>query len=202
MFRHFARHSKGSPQAWQTFGANPFLVLATRAVLLTPAFYRPPPLDEPAPNSGRGRARPRGPRPYAGDVSPTGTIELVYDGDCGLCRASVDWLRRRDEGECITALPSSSCTWDDVDPALFVTTVVARTDDGIVTASTAAATALSVLPGGWGSLGRLALRVSTVPLARRVADGCYYLVARNRIAISKLLVRCRLIDASCAVPAR
>lgn len=46
MFRHFARHSKGSPQAWQTFGANPFLVLATRAGLLTPAFYRSPVLNE------------------------------------------------------------------------------------------------------------------------------------------------------------
>jgi len=155
-----------------------------------------------APRSRRRRAGRRWPRPYAGDVHPGGTIELVYDGDCGLCRASVDWLRRRDPGERIAALPSSSCTWDDVDPALFLTTVVVRGDDGIVTASTAAATALSVLPGGWGSLGRLALRVSTVPLAGKLADGCYYLVARNRIAISRFLVRCRLIDASCAVPAR
>lgn len=142
----------------------------------------------------------RSPHPYAEDVSTSGTIELVYDGDCGLCRASIGWLARRDTDERIDACPSSSCTWDDVDPALFLTTVVVRSDEGVVTASTAAATALSVLPGGWGSLGRLAVRANTVPLVKRASDGCYYLVARHRIAISRILVRLRLIDASCAVP--
>ena len=134
-------------------------------------------------------------------MSTSGTIGLVYDGDCGLCRASIAWLERRDTDERIDAHPSSSCTWDDVDPALFLTTVVARSDEGVVTASTAAATALSVLPGAWGSLGRLVLRANTVTGVQRVSDGCYYLVARHRIAISQLLVRCRLIDASCALPA-
>ncbi|MEI8051307.1 MAG: DCC1-like thiol-disulfide oxidoreductase family protein [Actinomycetes bacterium] len=135
-------------------------------------------------------------------MSTSGTIELVYDGDCGLCRASISWLRRRDVDERINAYTSESCTWDDVDSSLFLTTVVARSDEGVVTASTAAATALSVLPGGWGLLGRLVLRANRAALMQRLSDGCYYLVARHRIAISKLLVRCRLIDASCALPAR
>lgn len=139
-------------------------------------------------------------RPYAGHVSTGDTIDLVFDGDCGLCRASVEWLRHRDKDRRINAFPSSSCTWDDVDPALFLSTVVARRDTDIVTASTAAGTALSVLPGGWGALGRLMVRANQTPLFKRVADGCYYLVARHRIAISKVLVRCHLIDASCAVP--
>lgn len=134
-------------------------------------------------------------------MSTSGAIELVYDGDCGLCRASISWLHRRDGDERINAYPSASCSWDDIDPSLFLTTVVARGDKGVVIASTAAATALSVLPGGWGSLGRLALRANTVALVQRVSDGCYYLVARHRIAISQLLVRCRLIEASCALPA-
>ena len=146
-------------------------------------------------------ARAKSPRPYAGDVTTSGTIELVYDGDCGLCRASISWLRRRDKEERINAYPSTSCTWDDVDPTLFLTTVVARSDEGVVTASTAAATALSVLPGAWGSLGRLVRRANSVTVVQKVSDGCYYLVARHRIAISQLLVRCRLIDASCALPA-
>lgn len=151
---------------------------------------------------GLGSARRRSPRPYAADVGTSGTIELVFDGDCGLCRASIDWLQRRDTNGRINAYPSASCTWDDVDPELFLTTVVARSDEGVVIASAAAATALSVLPGGWGWLGRLALRTSKVALAQRLGDGCYYLVARHRIAISRFLVRCRLIDETCALPAK
>lgn len=135
-------------------------------------------------------------------MSISGVIEIVYDGDCGLCVASVGWLGRRDKNERINAYPSTSCTWGDVDSSLFLTTVVARSDQGVATASTAVATALSVLPGIWGSLGRFTLRANNVMILKAFHDWCYYLVAKHRIAISRVLVRCHLLDATCAVPAK
>jgi len=135
-------------------------------------------------------------------VSTSGVIELVYDGDCGLCVASVGWLNRRDQQQRINAYPSTSCTWDDIDASVFLTTVVARSDLGIVTASTAVATALAVLPGIWGFFGRLTLRANKLALLKSFHDWCYYLVANHRIAISRFLARCRLIGESCAVPVK
>ena len=128
------------------------------------------------------------------------TLELVYDGDCGLCRASVAWLEKRDRNGHLRCYPSSACTWADRDEQPFATTVVARRGDVTTTCSTAVASALSVLPGLWGRLGAIALRANHVPLLRSVNDALYRTVATNRILISRTLVRLGLLDASCALP--
>ena len=127
-------------------------------------------------------------------------IEVVYDGDCGLCRASVEWLERRDRHRQLHCYPSSSSTWADRDDQPFATSVVVRSGASTTTCSTAVATALSGLPGLWGRLGRFALLANRVPFIQSVNDGLYRTIAANRITISRWLVRFQLIDASCAVP--
>ena len=133
-------------------------------------------------------------------MSLTPLVELVYDGDCGLCRASVAWLERRDSARQLHCYPSSACTWPDRNEQPFTKTVVARRGSETSTCSTAVATALSVLPGVWGGLGRFALLANRIPLLRTWNDALYQTVAANRIAISRLLVRLHLLDASCMVP--
>jgi len=138
--------------------------------------------------------------PYAGYVSTTSQIEVVYDGDCGLCRASIEWLERRDRHRQLHCYPSSECTWVDRDDQPFATSVVVRRGNDTTTCSTAVATALSALPGRWGRLGRLALLGNRAPFVRAVNDSLYRTIAANRITISRQLVRLNLLDASCALP--
>ncbi len=128
-------------------------------------------------------------------------LELIFDGDCGLCRACVGWVSRRDESKRISCTPSSQCTWDDADSLSFLTTVVVRDNAGrTFLRSSAVARTLSALPGPWHYLGRLVLAVNLIAPFRLINDGCYTLIAKNRRAISNGLVRVGLLDASCRIP--
>jgi predicted DCC family thiol-disulfide oxidoreductase YuxK len=129
-------------------------------------------------------------------------VEVIFDGDCAICQASVDWLTRRDALEVISARPSSSLPADDAASLPIADTVVVRDPLGVVVVrSTAVATTLACLPGGWGLLGRQLVRILQVPPVRVLGDGAYNLVARNRIAISRILVRMGLLTTACRVPA-
>jgi len=126
-------------------------------------------------------------------------LELVYDGDCGLCRASAQWVSRRDRQHRIVCTPSADCTWDDAAQQPFVSTVVVRYRGATYTASTAVAVALIALPWPWGVLGAWVRFLNRSRLLRGYHDACYYAVARHRLSISRLLVRLRLIDESCSI---
>lgn len=52
---------------------------------------------------------------------------FYYDGDCGLCRRLVKWLRRMDAGRAITWIPAQSLerppqrlSWSDLDRAAYL----------------------------------------------------------------------------------
>jgi predicted DCC family thiol-disulfide oxidoreductase YuxK len=126
-------------------------------------------------------------------------IEVVYDGDCGLCRACVAWLARRDGRQLIRATPSAACTWPDRDNVPLASTVMVRDAEGTTwQESSAVARALAALPGAWSLVGRGILVVNETP-ARFIADALYRGVARHRIAISAVLVRSGILAAGCAL---
>ena len=127
-------------------------------------------------------------------------LTLVYDGDCGLCRACVQWVERRDGAKLITTMPSASCTWDDANTLPFATTVVVRRADGdTLVRSSAVAATLQSLPGVWRLIGTLVLSLNTVAPVRKGFDALYDAVARHRRLISNGLVRLGLLDASCRI---
>ncbi len=128
-------------------------------------------------------------------------LELVFDGDCGLCQACVRWLERHDRAGRITCVASAQCTWSDRASLPFNDTVVVRDSDGkTFFRSTAVAKALGVLPGVWGFVGRWVQFVNRCTPLRRLNDWLYHVVGRNRRVVSNFLVRRGLLDESCRVP--
>lgn len=125
----------------------------------------------------------------------------MFDGDCGLCRASVSWLESKDSRSQLRCEPSSACAWSDAKVMPFADTVVVRDEAGVVyLRSSAVAKSLSVLPGVLGALGTWILFVNRWSALRALNDLVYRLVAKNRRRISNGLVRAGLLDSSCRVP--
>jgi len=128
-------------------------------------------------------------------------FELLFDGDCGLCRACVRWLERRDVHGRLRCAPSFTCTWPDAASLPFADTVIVRDAEGATYfRSTAVARALAAVPGFWGLVGRWFVVVNRFAPARRLNDLLYEIVGRNRRTISNGLVRVGLLDASCRLP--
>jgi predicted DCC family thiol-disulfide oxidoreductase YuxK len=120
-------------------------------------------------------------------------IQIVYDADCGVCQASVAWVRRRDRrgafefiGNDAPALP------DGVSPEETEHTMVVLDGARKLTRGEAVARVLREL-GGWSVAGTL-LRA---PGLRQLANWGYDRFARNRHRISAALGM-----RSCAVPPR
>jgi predicted DCC family thiol-disulfide oxidoreductase YuxK len=131
---------------------------------------------------------------------PAEFIELVFDGDCGLCRACVAWLQQRDSSQLVSCIPSAACTWPERFELPFSESVVVRVaHTTTLQQSSAVAAALSALPRGWGIIGRSLLRCNQFRVLRLANDRAYRLVANHRSGISSVLVRLRIIDAACLI---
>ncbi len=103
---------------------------------------------------------------------------LLYDGDCALCRRTVDWIRRT-----LPVQPELQPFQDARLDAVGVSRAEASRSiqwiepSGRVSAGHEAAARLLILNGGgWGILGRLML----VPPVSLVAAAAYRLVAWGR----------------------
>lgn len=128
-------------------------------------------------------------------------MDLIFDGDCSICQASVRWIERHDPANVIDAVASEGLSAHDALDLPVATTVVVRTKDGRVLLRSAAIVAvLSTLPGWPGSVGRVGRSLLRWPLLRSLADGAYRLVAANRHTISATLVRVGVLEESCRVP--
>ena len=113
------------------------------------------------------------------------TTTLVYDGDCGICQASVGLLARA--GSTAVAVPSWAWVRDHPEhEELTRTTVLLVGDDGSVEVEEAAVA--GVLRTTRAPLRWLA-RVVDAPGARVLSRSVYRLVARHRARLSKAIGR-------------
>jgi predicted DCC family thiol-disulfide oxidoreductase YuxK len=106
---------------------------------------------------------------------------LVYDGDCGFCTASAQWITRR------WNRPADAVAWQALGPGRLADLGLSLDDVGRAAwwvdtdgrragGAAAVGRALAWAPGWWHLTGRLVL---TPPLSW-IAPGGYWLVARYR----------------------
>lgn len=147
--------------------------------------------------SGR-RPRPRGPREGGREgcgtsissrsVTPAdgeGRWTLIYDGDCGFCRATVRWALDRDRRGLLRARPlqdadalaEAGIRRAEAERAAFLVAPDGRTWRG----ADAAARTLRLLPR-WGGLGRFL----ELPGVRRLSRLAYRWIAEHRPLVSRL----------------
>jgi predicted DCC family thiol-disulfide oxidoreductase YuxK len=112
---------------------------------------------------------------------------LLWDGDCGFCRRSVEWAERRDDGQAFRAIPYQEAPSPPMTPELRLActrAVHVLTPEGDVLR--AARACLWVLQRtGYPVLARV---LALPPLVWVVELG-YWLVARNRGLASRVLFR-------------
>ena len=116
---------------------------------------------------------------------------VLYDGECGLCQFSVQWLLDKDvnqelyfaplQGETAKHYLSSGQIPDDLDSLIYV-----RQEKEIFWYSTGVLELSKVLPRPW-SWGIFALYIPKI-----LRDGVYRLVAANRLRFFKAPDSCRL----------
>jgi predicted DCC family thiol-disulfide oxidoreductase YuxK len=116
------------------------------------------------------------------------TGRLVFDGDCGFCTTSADWLARGGRVDIVPwqflDLPSVGLTVDQAS-----TSVWWLVDDQPVEHSSRAIGRALVAGGGpWSWAGRVLL----LPPMRPVADAVYRLVARYRYRLPGGTPACRI----------
>lgn len=125
-------------------------------------------------------------------VAATARHLLLWDGDCGFCRQSVQWVRRRDLERRFDTVAFQRAAAPPMTPELRDAcrrAVHVITADGrILRAGRASLFVLREIGHPW-----IARLFSLPPLIWAVELG-YWLVARNRNVASKLLAqdRCRL----------
>ena len=112
---------------------------------------------------------------------------LLWDGDCGFCRRSVQWAERRDTGHAFQAVPYQQAPSPPMTPELRAAcsrAVHLITPEGTVLRAGRAC--LWVLERtGYAGLSRV---LSLPPLVWAVELG-YWLVARNRQLASRVMFR-------------
>ncbi len=114
---------------------------------------------------------------------------VLWDGECGFCRRSVDWLLKRDQKGELEAVPyqmaSSPPMTAELRTACARAVHLVSPDGTIYSAGRAVLKALELV--GYGALARVA---SWPPFVWFVELG-YWLVARNRYFFSRFLFKRR-----------
>ena len=113
-------------------------------------------------------------------TSPPANPILFYDGDCGLCAASVRWCLDRDRRGILRFAPLQGDTYAAIaDPAkpTDLDTMVLLDADGLHLRSDAALRSMRHIGGAWRVLGAIG---SAFP--RPIRDGVYRFIARRRMA--------------------
>jgi predicted DCC family thiol-disulfide oxidoreductase YuxK len=108
------------------------------------------------------------------------SVIVLYDGDCGLCSAAVQFLLTRDASGSLRFAPLDSAAASNVTAALGgissgIDSILLVTGDRVLVRSSAVLAAARHLRAPWPLLARVA---SIVPVA--VRDAVYDVIARNR----------------------
>ena len=104
---------------------------------------------------------------------------LFYDGECGLCDKTVQWMLNRDQRNAIDFAPLQGSTYAailNLDKPTELGTVVLYDKEGLHVRSDAVLRVLREIGGVWGVLAALA---SVIPIA--VRDWAYNFIARRRL---------------------
>ena len=110
---------------------------------------------------------------------------ILWDGDCGFCRRSVNWVRRRDRGHQFHDVPYQEAPSPPMSPELAAAcerAVHVLTREGRLLRA-GRATLYILERVGWGLFARL---LSLPPLVWLV-EAVYWVVARNRDFFSRFL---------------
>ncbi len=105
---------------------------------------------------------------------------LVFDGECGICRRSVTWVREQDREGRVEIVPYQDPAiperFPDIPEERFARAIQLISPDGARWEGARAAEELLRLLPGWRALAPF----FRIPLARPLADRVYRWVARNR----------------------
>jgi len=110
---------------------------------------------------------------------------ILWDGECGFCRRSVAWVRRRDRAGQFHPVPYQEAPTPPMTPELAAAcgraVHVIATDGRVLRAGRATLFILERL--GWGPVAR----VLALPPFCWGVEAVYWLVARNRALFSRFL---------------
>ena len=118
-------------------------------------------------------------------MTPDGKHWILWDGDCGFCRRTVNWALRRDRGGVFHALPYQEAPSPPMSPELAAEcrkAVHVLTREGRVLRA-GRATLFILEHAGWGLFARL---LALPPLVWGV-EGVYWVVASNRDFFARFL---------------
>jgi len=112
---------------------------------------------------------------------------LIWDGDCGLCRRSVQWVQDRDSRQVFRVSPYQDTPSPPMTPELRErakrAVQVVKPDGSIIEAGRAAAYILETI--GW----TLSARLMMFPVFRPLTEWGYRRVANNRQFFGRFLFR-------------
>lgn len=116
---------------------------------------------------------------------------IFFDGQCGLCNRSVDWIIRHDEKHRYRFAPLQGETaagqFEGLSERELLHSMWLKDEDGLHRESTALFRILRGLGGFWKLLGSVALA-----LPKGLRDWAYQLVARNRYKLFPRKDSCRI----------
>jgi predicted DCC family thiol-disulfide oxidoreductase YuxK len=110
---------------------------------------------------------------------------VIFDGECGICNETRQWVEARDRGRRLTFVPYQVADLSTLSPGLTADTASRMafyvTPDGRrVGGARAIFLCLKALPGAWGVIGAVG---AFVPVSL-LAEPFYRVVAHNRARIS------------------
>lgn len=123
---------------------------------------------------------------------------VIFDGDCGICTATRDWVIARDTAGRLDSIPFQVANLGTLSPGL-TSEMTSRMAFLVLPDGTRFGGARAIfeilkrLPGFWGIVGRLGAN----PVIAFLVEPFYRLVARNRHRVSAWLGL-----TACAVPQR
>lgn len=123
---------------------------------------------------------------------------VIYDGNCGVCTATADWIEAHDSGDRMDCIPFQTADLQAISPGLTPEMTsrmawIVKPDGMRYGGSRAVFEILKRLPGVWGVIGW----VGANPIITLIVEPFYRLFAANRHWVSA-----RLGLTVCKVPER
>ncbi len=114
---------------------------------------------------------------------------IIYDGDCRICRSSINIVRARIHGNNTDIIPYQKLDEKlgdiDISQETYTKSVVYIVDGKAYTGAEAVAGIFKQMTFIW----RIAGYIISFPGIKQITNWCYYLFARNRDFFAKIIYR-------------